>query len=367
MKESRIGTFVGFLFILLVCFVVLVQYSVIVAGAFLLLSLILFVYNGIDIIPQVHKAVLVCLGRRTNILLDEGMCFLPLSPLLFSKREVFVEKVNREIPPQKMRVVDKAEVLLWISFTWSPAYSSSPQGILYLNKYIEGGERRGVEKIIQDLILDRVRLWALSDKEGPSSWLEVLGAKDEAVAEVLSAVLGEELEEVPSHIETSTLLRYFSGNPPLILEREKWGKGWEKLKEELSRLSPTEVGNLKRVLKERKRMARKVLQGNGDFVHREYGVVIHKIAIIDAAPTGKVAKAAEREIEEGLRALAHQVEADKYATIMKKYKGEGLSAKDAMRAAMIVTGKLDPSSYRNWDIDLPGGVEALLNFLQKQK
>lgn len=130
-----------------------------------LIILLLFFYNGIVKIQAdpPHKGIILFLGKRQEEILNEGWRFIPLSPIIFDFIPIKVVKINQDLLPQIIRTPDKAALSIQISATWTPCYNP-PLLINFLNS---GGEE-GVKNILEDIIQDRIRSWALSSYEGPS-------------------------------------------------------------------------------------------------------------------------------------------------------------------------------------------------------
>jgi hypothetical protein len=269
-----------------------------------------FVQDSIREIPAdpPHKAILLFLGRRTNKVLDEGWRLLPFYGTIFDAMKVNVTKYNQNLPKQTVKASDLADLEIDINITWSAGswMASKTEQAMLLNNFINSGERSGVEKIIADIIQNRLRIWAFSKEEGPASWQEAIGAKDDAIAALVKAVLGDDIPSISSDIPTSVLLRYFSSprKPPLEYQKEEWGRKdeqsdiWQKLEERLASLNSADRLALEDSVKKRQEIISSIKRGNGSFVHNKLGITINLLTIKEVALMGEVAKAVEGRVRE---------------------------------------------------------------------
>lgn len=278
-----------------------------------------FVYKAIRKISAdpPYKGVLLFLGRRQKKVLREGWNFLPLYPIVFDVVLINMTSVNQDLPEQDVRTPDGTSLGIKISITWTPGASlvdgskEAETLISFLNK----GRKEGVMNILQDIIGDRLRMWAFSKEEGPANWQEAMGAKDEAIAVLIKAVLGDDIPSIPSSVPTSVLLKYFSTPPKKPLQYEKrWGRknkdgnDWEGLEEELAKLTPQELDTLKERIEERQDIITKARQGNGAFVKKSLGITINRFTIPSIILKGEVAKAADLQAKEVLERAAERTE-----------------------------------------------------------
>lgn len=288
-----------------------------IIGFVLILMFIYFAVRNIPAEPP-HKGVLVFLGRRLNKVLYEGWHFLPLYPIVFDIVMVKVVKINQDLPEQIVKTPDFADLRFNISITWTPGswIASNEEQANLLIAFLNSGGEEGVKNILKDIIQDRLRIWAFSGEEGPADWEEAVGAKDEALAILIKAILGDDIPTIPSSIPTNVLLRYFSTpkKKPLAYQK-RWGKQskagseWEGLENELGELSSEEYSELEKAVKERQGIITKVKQGNGVFVKRSLGFTTNRFTINEVALRGRVAEAVESRVVE-----KHQREAERTET-----------------------------------------------------
>lgn len=255
------------------------------------------------------KGVLVFLGKRQQVVLDEGWRFLPFYPIIFDVVMVKVVKVNQDLSEQLVRTPDLAEIGVTVSITWTPGVSSShsvEEQAEVLISFLNSGGEKGVANIIADIIKDRLRTWAFSKEEGPANWQEAVGSKEEAIAILIKAILGDDIPPITSTIPTTILLKYFNSpqQKPFEYERKRWGRKsktgseWEGLEKELSILSSDEHNKLQKQVAERREIIKKVRQGNGVFHKKSLGITINRFTINDIILKGKLAEAAELEVKE---------------------------------------------------------------------
>jgi len=275
----------------------------IITGAFFML----FVISSIRVIPAdpPHKAVLTFLGKRQKIILNEGWNWVPLYGILFKYILVKVVKINYDLTEQIVRTPDYAELGVKISITFTPGAKNDPQAFI---EYLNSGGENGVKEIIEDVIRDRLRAWAFSKDEGPANWQEAIGSRDEAIAVLLKAILGDDLEPINSNIPTPILLKYFSGKKPLPSEKEQWGEQWGKLENELNKFSQEEREELQKQVEERRKAIQQVRQGNGYFVKKSLGITINRFTINEIYLLGKAAEAVEKAVQEKYETEADETE-----------------------------------------------------------
>lgn len=279
------------------------------AGASILL-MGAFILQGARKIPAQppNKGILTFLGKRKEVVIDEGWHFFPFFPWLYGVILIDVSKKERDIPAESVRTPDLAELKIPISITWTPSYKNTNDGagnIVFtggddLIEYLNSGGENGVNAILEDIIRERLREWAMSLDEGPQNWKEAIGAKEEAAAILLKAILGEALAPIPSAIPTPVLLKCLNQPPrkPTDKECELWGKNWETAMKEIEKLQDGERDNLVKAIRDRKTEIAKVRQGNGHFKIHQLGIELNRLNIGEAKPLGKLAEAAEAMVKE---------------------------------------------------------------------
>ncbi|MDP2704335.1 MAG: hypothetical protein Q8P01_03880 [bacterium] len=298
-----------------------------------------FLLQGLRQIPAAppHVGLLKVFGQRTEAVVREGWRFFPLTPWWFDVVLVKIEKINQDLPPQKLRSPDLAELEVPVSITWTPDAESGVSLVQFLNSGGEGG----VSNIFPDIIRERLREWAISETEGPGDWQELMRAGEEASAILLKAILGDELVRIPSPIPTAILKRYFDRptQPFLQSDKKNWGERWEKVKESLPS-DPVELQSLKEAVEERWKLVQRARHGNGDFRKRELGIVVHRLNVGEIKVLGKLAEAAEQrpKEEQERRGELFEVDTDlqKAQMLVKAAKdaGETLSLQQAYQVIM---------------------------------
>lgn len=308
---------------------------VLLGGGFILQSL-----RKIPAQPP-HKGILIIWGKRQETIKDEGWNSFPLYPWWHGFIPINVTKVNQDLPEQLVRTPDRAESGIPISLTWTPDKNDPKSLIEFLNT---GGEN-GIKTILEDIVRERLREWAFSIDEGPKDWQELMGAREEAVAILLKAIVGEELTAIPplaQSIPTSIWLKYFISPHKTLTENEQKvaGKNWENVDELLHPLQPDEVEKIKKAVEDRRKEIKLAQQGNGNFAFSQLGIILNRLNIGEIKPKGDLAKVAELEARETQERKGEIFEVD--TDLMKarrlvevaKEKKENLSLQQAFQIIM---------------------------------
>lgn len=313
----------------------------------------LFVYNGIKIVPASppHKAILVFLGRRLEVVLNEGWCWLPLYPIIFNFILIKVEKVNYDLEPQEVRTPDNALLSVKVSITWIAGIKNRPDSyITYLNS---GGEE-GVKRIIHDIIEDRVKTWARSNKEGPSTWMEAQATKDDAHEVLVKAIMRESLIPINSPVPTSTWMRFFDipQSEPTVYDanpKNGWAYknpdtgewNWDGLQSYYDGLTLEERERISAAIRERREIVRHIREGRGEVGDRSLGITIVMFVVNEIKVEGAVAQAADQEEKERREREADRVEIENISARAKKLMEEhsGLTSDEAFRLVQVERGK----------------------------
>jgi hypothetical protein len=302
-----------------------------------------------------HQGILVFLGRRQKKLLREGLIYLPFRPVIFNALQVNVVKVNQDLPQLILRTPDKGEIRVSVSMTWTPGLTaegaSDEEKAGALIQFLNSGEEKRVRTILQDIIFDRMRIWAFSSEEGPADWEEAVGAKDDAVAIIVKAILGEVLAPIHSTIPTSVLLKYFSEPRlgPSRYEIKRYGRKneqdeqageWEKLEEELEKLSEGDRQELKSQVEKRREVIQKLRQGDGYFYKESLGITLNRFTLNIVNPHGKTAIVADAIITETSQRKADEIEIKNVLERIKELMGVGLSVEAALEVVQTERGKV---------------------------
>jgi len=308
----------------------------------LLIETFLFIYltyrflkDAIREIPAdpPHKAILLFLGKRQDKILDEGWRLLPFYQIIFDVIAIDITKNNEDLPPQEAKTPDNADLNFEVSITWSAGGywdKEKKKQIKLLNNYIMSEKEPGVKKIYKDIIQSRLRAWVFAEDEGPARWQEAIGCKDEAIATLVKAILGDNIPAIPSDVPTNVLLRYFNvpRKPPLEYQKQKWGKQteqgneWEILDAQLEEIGDSKLEALKKAIKERQNIIRTLREGNGSLVHEKLGITIHLLTINNVALVGPVAEAVQKRAKEKEEAIAEKTEIDHLLNMIKKLSKE---------------------------------------------
>jgi len=155
-------------------------------GAIILVIALIFFLLCLRQIPYrpPYIGLVVIWGRRLPIIKEEGWRLLaPFFPFLYSVTLVNVEKKNTDFVPRDVRTQEEAELRVEISITWTPD-RKDPTAII---EYINTGGREGVEDILEDIIEEKIREWAIR-----KSWRECLRANVEAAEMLIREITGVE-------------------------------------------------------------------------------------------------------------------------------------------------------------------------------
>ncbi|MDI6717919.1 MAG: SPFH domain-containing protein [Patescibacteria group bacterium] len=296
-----------------------------------------FVLQGLRKIPAKppHKALVTIFGARVEKTKNEGWRFFPLYPYWYGYIPVKVEKVDHNLPPQIIRTPDLAELTVPISMTWTPI--ATGEG---LKTFINNGGESGVKNILEDIVAERLRNWAIAKEEGPVEWQEAMAAGEKASATLLKAILGDRLIPIPSEIPTLVLFSYFGSpkkKPRSEEDKLKWGENWEKVDEILEREGKEKV---REAFERRRQEVIRARQGNGTFELPQLGIVINRLNIGEIKPNGNLAKSAELKVkeEQERKAEVYEVETDliKARSLVEaaKKSGQSLTLKEAFQIIM---------------------------------
>ncbi|OGZ02894.1 MAG: hypothetical protein A2430_02325 [Candidatus Liptonbacteria bacterium RIFOXYC1_FULL_36_8] len=290
---------------------------------FLEVTIVIFFLTGCFILQGLRKipadppciAVRVILGKRQkeSQILKEGWHFFPFYPFWHSYIKVNITKKNKEFILESVRTPDSAELKIPVAITYSPGISEdgkiSPQSII---DFLNSGGENGVEKILEEMVKERIRAWAGDKIEGPQSWKEALAARWEAVDTLMKALTGSP-NEILSSVPTSILRKALKkpSIPPEESEEKIWGKNWEKVNDVLEKENYVDESSRKplvEALKEREKAINSIRTGNGSRPIISLGITINRLNIGEIKILGKLAEAAEKEVVEKRERDAETVE-----------------------------------------------------------
>ncbi|MEA2113202.1 MAG: SPFH domain-containing protein [Patescibacteria group bacterium] len=234
-------------------------------------------------------------GERKKKVKKEGWRFLaPFFPFLYDVIIVDVTKKNKDMPAETVtvRTPDLAVLEIPTSLTWTPHKD-------HLIEYLNCGGEEGVNNILVDIVRERIRGWAMNHQEGPQTFKQALGAREDATNILIKAIAGTELERVPSRIPTNILFKYFNEPqiPPTKSEEKKWSKEWERVKNILKGENKEKI---KEAVNKRREQIKEIQRGNGVQVIPQLGITLNRLNIGDIAiQKGSLLwEASEKEVKE---------------------------------------------------------------------
>ena len=274
----------------------------------ILLVVCSIILQGLRKIPAdpPHKAVVTRLGKRINKVKREGWRFFFFFPYLYGYILVKVTKINHDLPPQLVRTPDMAELEIPVSLTWTPVDIKLPddhgEPVSGLINYLNAGGEKGVKEILDDIVRERLREWAMSKIEGPQTWEEALNAREEAISILIKSIVGESLGPIDTDIPTAILLRFYNLQSKTFREKrvqaERDTADWNMLRDYLDSLSLEERETLTEQVDTRKRIIVKMRQGNGGQLLPQLGIRLDRLNIDEIKPKGKLAESAEKMVTE---------------------------------------------------------------------
>lgn len=308
-----------------------------------------------------HNAAVTFLGRRTGEAKKEGWQLFWLRPYLYNYILVPVTKINYDLPPQKLRTPDMAELEIPLSITWTPVNEGEiivdgkkkdETGLL--TNYLNAGGENGVKKIIDDIARERLREWAMSTVEGPQTWEEALNAREDAINMIMKSMVGESLKSISAPIRTTILLRFYfflkeyckSGQEPEIkklTDNEK--ENWEILKKYFNTLTPEEKNELLEEIEERRKTIAKMRQGNGGKFLVQLGIRLDRLNIDEIKPMGELTKSAEKKVIEQREAEGDKVRIKNITERIKELRKPelGFSSEQALEILQTERNKVTKS------------------------
>lgn len=263
------------------------------------------VIQGLRRIPAdpPHVAVVTFLGRPLYWRVKKPGWRLFLGyPYLFGFILVNVQKINFDLPVQKVITPDRVQSKVPVSITFSPNPDNDN-----LEEYIRSGREVGVKEILADIVQAALRTWAKAKDEGPGTWEDLIGSRDEAVALLLSAVIGTPLTEMcgfPAAANTvpPTIWWKFLRKPkafaPTEPEVATWDPDWSKVGVEYDGLSNENKQLLDEAIVSMNGKIRDSRVGNGKFAKPELGIMLNRLNIGEIEPAGKLLEKMQLQAEE---------------------------------------------------------------------
>lgn len=292
------------------------------------------------------------------VIKKEGWRLFWFYPYLYGFIEIDVSKKNPDFKSQKVMCPDKAEIEIPLSVTYTPDSNN-------IINFLNSGKESGVEDILQDIVQQKLREWAIATEEGPQTWEEAMAAKDDAIWLLSKAILGEELPTIkksdgtPSEIPSIFWRQYFYTSyfksKPKQKEDEKkeryekrlenWKEWKERIGAELGENKENEA-SIKEQIEARKNEIEEIRRGNGCKPIRHLGIILKRLNLGEFKLLGEVAKAAELKVKEEREALAEDVEIDNFNNLVKKIvKETGVSAEEAVRVVQSERKKLTRKEF----------------------
>lgn len=288
---------------------------------------------------------------------NEGWRFFFLCPYWYGYIEVDVTRKNPDFPIQSVRTPDMGEIDIPLTITYTP----DPD---HLIEYLNNKGEKGVEDILEDIVRQRLREWAIAAEEGPQTWEDAMKAREEAVLVLAKAILGDELpriekkEGIYSEVPTSIWFKHFyysafaEDKQPLKypdeeeedFERRK--KEWEKWKE-LIKKEETEVKTkeektpyMKEQIEKRKNEVDALRRGNGDKKIKHLGIILNRLNLGEFKIKGKLAEAAELRAKEKREMMAEKFELDHVEHRIKNLIKLGFSREQSLEIVQTERGKV---------------------------
>lgn len=343
-----------------------------------------------------HRAVVTRLGRRTNKVKKEGWRFFLFYPYWNGYILVNVTKVNYDLPPQSVRTPDVAELEIPISLTWTPLDKEvdscdTETRVNGLINYLNAGGEKGVKEILDDIVRERLREWAISKVEGPKTWEQALGAREEAIDVLMKSIARGVVDSIESNIPTGLLLRFFNFSAkefthkgmtpfeedpkvsPCADEEEDNGekedlKDWQRLKELYLRLSDQQRAELKERVVKRKEQIARLRQGNGGIELPQLGIRLDRLNIDEIKPKGKLAESAEKMVMEKRETKGDQIRINNVKKRIRELTQLDFSPEQALEIVQTERGKVtkDISEGKlNLSVETRKMIEKLLSDLFK--
>jgi regulator of protease activity HflC (stomatin/prohibitin superfamily) len=302
-----------------------------------------------------HAGAIVFLGDRTGATLEEGIRFLPFYKIKFLFDVILIEvsKINFDLPPMTVRTPDKAEVEIQASLTFIPA-------VKHIISYLNAGRGDKIKSILQDIIRERLRTWAISGDEGPATWDEAIKANGEALAVITKSILGETLQTIPSDVPTATLLKYLADPQgiPSGVEIGRWGENWERLNEYFQELDPEKKEKIEKALQERRQVIANLRSGSGQYVLPSLGIIIQRLNLSEIKVVGETAQKADQAAKEAQETRAEVEEQTHIIDMAKTLAKEiGMSNGEAIQCVYAHLGKI-PKTVQEHQVTFAPNVLA---------
>jgi len=121
-------------------------------------------------------------GERKPKVLREGWHLLwPFFPFWYNAILVNVEKKNKDFHPKSVRTNEQVELEVEVSITYTPD-KDNPKNTM---KYINAGGKTGVENILDDIVEEQTREFAIK-----KTWVDCLAANEEIAKLLIEEIAG---------------------------------------------------------------------------------------------------------------------------------------------------------------------------------
>lgn len=291
------------------------------------------------------------------VIKKEGWRLFWFYPWFYGFIEVDISKKNPDFKPQKVMTPDKAEIEIPLSITYTP----DPANII---NFLNSGKEAGVEDILNDIVQQKLREWAIATEEGPQTWEEAMAAKDDAIWLLSKAILGEELptivkndgmsSEVPSTFWRQYFFTSFKNEPEQKEDEkneryERRKKEWEKWKKKIEteiQESGDKGKGIREQIEKRKNEVEEIRRGNGCKPIKHLGIILKRLNLGEFKLVGDVANAVGLKAKEERETLAEEVEINNFNNLVKKVvKETGVSPEEAVRVVQSERKKLTRKEF----------------------
>ena len=326
-----------------ICGLIYVFFSVGIGLIIMGIGVTLF-FVCIDVIPNQppHVGLITIWGKRWPYFKEEGYRFLAnFFPFYYSVIKIDVEKKNIDLEMIETRTPDMAHLQIPISYTFIPDKGN-------LIAYIDSGGENGVRDILNDIIRQRVREWAIAHDQGPQTFDEAMKAQDEAIYILTKAIVGTLLKKIPcDEIPTTVLSKYFRKprRVPFPAEAKRWGKSWKKAEEILNQYSFEQRKEIEEAVKKRDEEIADIKSGNGSKRVKHLGIILLRLNIgdIQIKKGTELEKAAEKMVVEKRQRDAEKIEINNVRKRAESLKG--VSRERAFDIVQTERGKIKREIY----------------------
>lgn len=316
----------------------------------------LILLKGLRYIPAnpPHVALVTKRGVPTGEFKRSGWRFFLFYPWWYGYILVNITKKNRDIMV-KLRTPDRVELEVPVGIAFAP----NPYD---LRAYVRSGGEEGSAKQLEGMVKERLREWAFATEEGPQSWQEALGAREEAEAVILK-MLADNLDPVSAPVPTAILMKFFAGKKPTKHEAHGWGQNWKKVRTWFDGLAPALQERVREQVGKRRKKVREMRQGRGTAENEGLGVILTRLNIDEIKPLGKVAEKASRKAEEEEERAANDVRLAHLNKKVEELMKLGFSHDAAAEIVQIETGRVTKTvseSLWNLSAETRGMIEKIV-------